>query len=137
MVRFKVGFKVGFKVVSHFFWAHGFRCFLFDRHPLATAVPSPCSLSQGFKEAIMRITLFHSFHLVLFLPLWCITRGGNIEYTGLSRRQRCLVLPEAKMSHAVGDRYGLYSLRWRYLVWPETLMSGMAGNGDISYGQRR
>jgi len=59
--RFKVGFKVGFEVVSLFSWAHAFLCFLMDGHPQATAVLFPCSLSQGFKEAVMRITLFHSF----------------------------------------------------------------------------
>jgi len=46
------------------FWARGFLCFLMDGHPQATAVLFPCSLSQGFKEAVMRITLFHSFRFV-------------------------------------------------------------------------
>jgi hypothetical protein len=54
-------FKVGFKVVSLFFWARGFLCFFMDGHPQATVVLFPCSLSQGFKEATMGITLFHLF----------------------------------------------------------------------------
>jgi len=76
----------------------------------------------------MRITLFHSFHLVLFLALRCITRGGSIAYTGLSRRRRCLVWPEAEMSCTVGGGDVLYSRRRRCLVWPETEMSRMAGD---------
>jgi len=76
----------------------------------------------------MRITLFHSFHLVLFLALWCITRGGSIAYTGLSRRRRCLVWPEPEMSCTVGDG--------DVLVQSETEMSCMAGDGDVSYGRR-
>jgi hypothetical protein len=31
----------------------------------------------------------------------------------------------------------LYSRRRRCLVWPETEMSCMAGDGDVSYGRRR
>jgi hypothetical protein len=90
----------------------------------------------GFKEAVMIITLFHSFHFVLFLALRCITRGGSIAYTGLSWRRRCLVQPEVEMSCTVGDGDVLYSWRRRCLVWPETEMSGMAGDGDVSYGRR-
>jgi hypothetical protein len=60
----------------------------------------------------MIITLFHSFHFVLFLALRCITRGGSIAYTGLSQRQRCLVQSETEMSCMAGDR-------------------------DVSYGRRR
>ena len=56
----------------------------------------------------MRITLFDSFHFVLFLALWCITRGGSIAYTGLSRRRRCLVQPAAEMSCTGGDGDVLY-----------------------------
>jgi len=37
--------------------------------------------------------------------------ANSIAYTGLSRRRRCL-------------------------VWPETEMSCMAGDGDVSYGRR-
>jgi len=107
-----------------------------DGHPQAMAVLFPCSLPQGFKEAVMRITLFHSFHFVLFLALQCITRGGSIAYTGLRQRRRCLVQPEAGMSGTVGDGDVLYSQRWRCLVWPETEMSCMAGDGDVSYGRR-
>jgi hypothetical protein len=119
---------VGFKVVSLFFRAHGFLCFLMDGHPQAMTVLSPCSLSQGCKEAVMRIALFHSFHLVLFLALRCITRGGSIAYTGLSRRWRCLVQPEVERSCTVGDGDVMYSQRQRCLVWPETVMSHMAGD---------
>jgi hypothetical protein len=96
-----------------------------DGYSQATAVLFPCSLLQGFKVAVMRITLFHSFHLVLFLALWYITRGGSIPYTGLSRRRRCLVQPEAEMSSTVGDGDVLYGRRRRCLVWPEmTVDSG-------------
>jgi len=123
--RFKITFKVGFNVVSYFFWAHGFLCFLIDGHPQATAVLIPCSLLQGFKEAVMRITLIHSFHLVLFLALRCITRGGSIAYTRLSQRRRCLVQLEGEMSCTVGDWDVLNSRRRRCLVWPEmTVESG-------------
>jgi len=66
------------------FGARGFLRFLMDGHLHAMAVLFPCSLSPGFQEAVMRITLFHSFHFVLFLALWCITRGGSIGFTGLS-----------------------------------------------------
>ena len=48
-----------------------------DGHPQATVVLFPCSLSQGFKEATMGITLFHLFHL--FLALRCIARGGVLH----------------------------------------------------------
>jgi len=84
----------------------------------------------------MRITLFHSFHCVLFLALWCITRGGSIAYTGLSRTWRCLVQPEAEMSCTVRDGDVLYGQRRRCLVWLETEMLCMAGDGDVSYGRR-
>jgi len=46
----------------------------------------------------MRITLFHFFHVVWFLALQCLTRGGSIAYTGLSRRRRCLEQPEVEIS---------------------------------------
>jgi len=49
-----------------------------DGHPQTTTVLLSCSLSQGFKEAVMKITVFHSFHFVLFLALRCITRGESI-----------------------------------------------------------
>jgi len=84
----------------------------------------------------MRITLFHSFHLVLFLALRCITRGGSIAYTSLSWRRRCVVWPEAEMSCTVGDGDVLYSRRRRCLEQSETEMSCMARVGDVSYGQR-
>jgi len=51
-----------------------------------------------------------------------------IAYTGLSRRRRCLVQPEAEMSCTVGDGDVVYGRRRRCLVWPETMMSRMAGN---------
>ena len=89
-----------------------------DGHPQATAVLFPCSLSQGFKEAVMRITLFHSFHL--FLALRCITRGGVLH-----------------IQVSAGDGDDLYSRRRRCLVWPDTEMSCMAGDGDVLYGRRR
>jgi len=76
----------------------------------------------------MRITLFRSFHLVLFLAVWDITGCGSIAYIGLSRRQRCLVQLEAEMSCTIGDGDVLYSQRRRCLVWPETEMARMAGD---------
>jgi hypothetical protein len=126
--RFTVSCKIGFKVVSLFLQAYGFLCFLMDGHPQATAVLFPCSLLQGFKEAVMRITLFHSFHLVLFLALRCITRGGSIAHTGLSQRLRCLVHPEVTMTWTVGDGDVLYRRRRRCLEWQEPEMSRMAGD---------
>jgi hypothetical protein len=107
-----------------------------DGHPPATAVLCPCSLSQRFKEAVMNITLFHSFQFVLFLALRCITRGGSIAFTGLSRRWGCLVQLEAEMSCTVRDRDVLPSRRRSCLVWPETKMCCIAGDGDVSYGRR-
>jgi len=59
--------EVDLRIVSLFFWAHGFLCLLMDGHPQAMAVLFPCSLSQGFKEAVMRITLFHSFRFCFLL----------------------------------------------------------------------
>ena len=59
----------------------------------------------------MRITLFHSFHLVVFLALRYITREGSIAYTGLSRRRRCLVQLETEMSCMAGDRDVSYGRR--------------------------
>jgi len=89
-----------------------------DGDPQAMAVHFPCSLAQGFNEAVMRITMFHSFHFVLFLALQCITRGGSIAYTGLSWRGRCLVQPEAEMAYTVGDRDVLNGGRRRCRVSP-------------------
>jgi len=63
-MRWGYGHRGGFTVVSLLFWARGLLCFLMDGHPQATAVLFPSSLSQSFKEAVMRITLFHSFHFV-------------------------------------------------------------------------
>jgi len=88
-------------VVSLFLWARGFLCDLMDGHSQATALLFPCSLLQGFKQTVMRITFFHSFHFVLFLALRCVTREWSVGYTGLSRRRRCLVQPEAEISCTV------------------------------------
>jgi len=46
-------------------------------HLQAVVVLFPCSLSQGFKEATMGITLFHL--LYLFLALHCIAIGGALH----------------------------------------------------------
>jgi hypothetical protein len=116
------------KVGSLFLWAPGLLCILMDGHPQTTAVLCPCSLSQGFKEAVMRVTLFHSFHLVLILALRCVTRGWSIAYTGLSRRRRCFVEPEVECSCPVGDGDILYGRRPRCLVWSVMVMSCMAGD---------
>jgi hypothetical protein len=67
-VGFKVGHKVGLKVVSLVFWARGFLCLSMDGQPQATVVLCPCSLSQGFKEATMKITLFASSHIRFVAP---------------------------------------------------------------------
>jgi len=83
-----------------------------DGHSQATAVLFPCSLSQGFQEAVIRITLFYSVHFALFLALRCITRGGSIGYTGYSRRRRCLVQLVTEMSCMAGDGDILYGQRW-------------------------
>jgi len=61
--RWGYGNRGQFKVVSLFFWVRGFLCFSMDGHPQAMVVLFPCSISQGFKEATMGITLFHFFHL--------------------------------------------------------------------------
>jgi hypothetical protein len=82
-----------------------------DDHPQATALLFPCSLSQGFMEAGMKISVFHSFLFVLFLAVRCITRGGSIAYTGLSQRQRCLVQSETQLSCMAADGDFLYGLR--------------------------
>jgi len=96
-----------------------------DGHPQAMAVLFPCSSSQGLKEAVMRITLFH---FVLCLALRYITRGGSIAYTGLSRRRKCLERSETEISCMAGDGDVLYVRRRRCLVWPEAVMSRMAGD---------
>jgi len=83
-----------------------------DGHPQAMAVLFPYSLSQGFKEAAMGITLFHLFHL--FLALWCIARGGVLH-----------------IQVSAGDGDVSYGWRRRCLIWPETEMSHMAGDGDV------
>jgi len=55
-----------------------------DGHPQATVVLFPCSLSQGFKEATMGITLFVSSLLICFLAPRCIARGGVLHDRPLS-----------------------------------------------------
>jgi len=98
-----------------FHFSFGHVDFFMNGHPQATVVLFPCSLSQGFKEAAMRITLFSSFHL--FLTLRCIARGGVLHIQ-------------------VSARDVSYGRRRRCLVWPRTEMSCMAGDGDVSYGRR-
>jgi hypothetical protein len=114
------------KVVSLFFLACGFVCFLIDGHPQATAVIFPFSLSQGFKEAVMRITLFHSFHLVSCSMVYN-KRGEFYIY----RSQ-----PETEMSCSDGGGDVLYSQTGRRLVKSEMEMSCMAGDGNVLYGLR-
>jgi len=58
---------VGFKAVFTFLWARRFLCFSMNGHPQATVVLFSCSLSQGFKEATMGITLFVSSFSFVFL----------------------------------------------------------------------
>jgi len=59
-----------------------------DGHPQATVVLFPCSLSQGFREATMGITLFVclfvSSLLICFLAQRCIARGGVLHDRCLS-----------------------------------------------------
>ena len=55
-----------------------------DGHPQATVVLFPCSLSQGFKEATMGITLFVSSLFICFLASRCIARGGVLHDRSLS-----------------------------------------------------
>jgi len=65
----------------HFsFWARGFPCFSMDGHPQATVVLFPCSLSQGFMEATMGITLFVSSLRICFLAPRSVARGGSVAY---------------------------------------------------------
>jgi hypothetical protein len=62
----------------HFpFWARGFPCFSIDGHPQATVVHFPCSLSQGFKEATMGITLF-----VCFIPSYLFSCSSERSKQG-------------------------------------------------------
>jgi len=112
-----------------FHFSFGHADFLMDGHPQATAVLFPCSLSQGFKEAVMRITLFHSFH---FCFVSCSTVYNKRGEYCIYRSQ-----PETEMSCTAGGGDVLYSRRQRCLVWPETEMSCMAGDGDVLYGRRR
>jgi len=58
--------KVGFQVVLLYFWARRFLCFFMNGHPQATVVLCPCSLSQGFEEATMGITVFHFIWFLLY-----------------------------------------------------------------------
>jgi hypothetical protein len=51
-----------------------------DGHPQATVVLFPCSISQGFKEAIMGITLFYLF--ICFL-LYGVLQEGEYCMIGL------------------------------------------------------
>jgi hypothetical protein len=74
-----VGFEVGFKVVSLCFWARRFPCFSMDCHLQAMVVPFPYSLSQGFKEAAMGITLFVSSLRICFLAPRSIAREGLLH----------------------------------------------------------
>jgi len=53
---------------------------------------------------------------------------NSIPYTGLSRRRRCLVQPEAEMSRMAADRVVSYGQSRRCLGWAETEMSCMPGD---------
>jgi len=71
--------------------------------------------------------------------VWVKQHQGScygIAYTGLSRRWRFLVQPEAEMSGTVGGGDVLYSPRRRCLVQSEMEMSCMAGDGDVPSAQR-
>jgi len=72
-----------------------------DGHPQAMAVHFPCSLSQGFMEPVMRITLFHSFHFVS-----CSTVYNKRGEYRIYRSQ-----PETEMSCTAGDGDVLYGRR--------------------------
>jgi len=75
-----------------------------DGHPQATVVLFPCSLSQGFKEATMGITLLYLLHL--FLVLWSIARGGVLH----------IQVSAGDESRKAGDGGVLYGRRPRCLV---------------------
>jgi hypothetical protein len=76
--------EVHFRLFHFFFWACGFPCLSMDGHPQATVVLFPCSLSQGFKEATMGITicLFVCLYICLFVFLAprSVARGGSVAY---------------------------------------------------------
>jgi len=95
-----------------------------DGHPQATVVLFPCSLSQGFKKATMGITLFYLFHL--FLALRWVARGWVLH----------IQVSAGDESRRAGDRGVVYGRRRRCLVWLETEMSCMTGDGDVSYHRR-
>ena len=118
--------EVDLRLFRFSFGRTGFACFLIDGHPHATAVLFPSSLLQGFKEAVMRITLFHSFHFV----------SCSMVYT--NKGEYCIYesQPETEISCTAGGGDVLYSRRRRCLVKSETGMSCMAGDSDVSYGRR-
>jgi hypothetical protein len=89
--------------------------FFMDGHPQATVVLFPCSLSQGFKEATMGITLFYLFHLCLALR--CIARGGVLH----------IQVSAGDESRMAGDGGVLYGRRRRCLVWPEMTVDSDTG----------
>jgi len=84
VIEVDLRFKVGFKVVLLGFWVCGFPCLSMDGYPQATVVLFPCSLSQGFQEATMGITLFVLSFLICFLAPWWIARGGVLHDRFLS-----------------------------------------------------
>ena len=72
-----------------------------DGHPQAMVVLFPCSLSQGFKEATMGITLFVSSLFICFLASRCIVRGGVLHDKSLScvaRDESCMARNESGMA---------------------------------------
>ena len=60
----------------------------------------------------------------------------TIAYTGPIQRWGCHVQQQAEMSCTVGGGYVSYSRRRRCFVWLEIKMSSMAGHDDVPYGQR-
>jgi hypothetical protein len=82
-----------------------------DGHPQATVVLFPCSLSQGFKEATMGITLFVSSLLICFLAPRCIARGGVLHDRPLSsvaRDESRMARDESRMARDESRMAGDY-----------------------------
>jgi hypothetical protein len=84
-----------------------------DGHPQATVLLFPCSLSQGFKEVTMGITVFVLSLLIRFLAPQCIARGGVLHDRSLSsvaRDESRMARDESRMardeSRMAGDYCG-------------------------------
>jgi len=72
--------------------------------------------------------------LFVFLAPCSIARGESVAYTGLSRRWVSYGRSRDVLNGRSRD--DLYGRRRRCLIWPEMVMSPMAGEGDVSCGRR-